>query len=247
MLRIENLSLSFEHKVIFDGVSLEVNAGDIYALLGRNGTGKSTLASVILGLIVPETGDIYFEGERINDLTLTERAKRGIILAWQKNIPIQGLSVRDYIKLSSRNGITDDDIRGCVEAVGLSCGEYLARIIDNKLSGGERKRIELASVLAARPKLAILDEPDSGIDAVSLAMIENAIRKIASAGAVLLITHQEDIIGISTRAGILCGSKIIREAGPTDAVRYFKKHCDFCETVNQPNFDALSRGSKNSR
>lgn len=239
MLKIENLTLSFDQKKIFDDVSLEVRAGEIYALLGRNGTGKSTLASVILGLIKPETGEIYLQGERINDLSLTDRARHGIILAWQKNIPIQGLSVRDYIRLSSRNGVTDDFIRACVESVGLNCGEYLDRIIDGKLSGGERKRIELASVIAAKPKLAILDEPDSGIDAVSLAMIENAIRMIAADGAVLLITHQEDIIGISTRAGILCGSKIIREAEPAEAVKYFKKHCDVCETVNQPKWDLI--------
>jgi len=242
MLKIEHLSLSFDNKAIFDDVSLEVKAGEIYALLGRNGTGKSTLASVILGLVKPESGEIYFQGERINDLSLTERAKRGIILAWQKNIPIQGLSVREYVRISSRNGITDDDIRACLEAVGLSCGEYLGRIIDGKLSGGERKRIELASVLAARPKLAILDEPDSGIDAVSLAMIENTIRRIAADGAVLLITHQEGIIGISHRAGILCGSKIIREAEPHEAVRYFKKHCDVCEMVNRPRFDKIMEG-----
>ena len=243
MLDIKNLNLQFGDKKIFDDVSMQVHPGEIYALLGRNGTGKSTLASVILGLIKPESGEISFQGERIDDLSLTERAKRGIILAWQKNIVVQGLTTREYIRISSRNGMTDADIEACLEAVGLSCGEYIERILDNKLSGGERKRIELASVLAAKPKLAILDEPDSGIDAVSLAMIEEVIKKIAEQGAVLLITHQEDILRISTRAGILCGSKIIREADPEHAIKYFKKHCDICETVNNPKWDMLTKGA----
>ncbi|HOO56831.1 MAG TPA: ATP-binding cassette domain-containing protein [bacterium] len=243
MLRIENLSLKFDQKDIFTDVSLEINKGEIYALLGRNGTGKSTLAGIILGLITPQSGDIYFEGEKINDFSLTDRAKKGIILAWQKNIVVAGLTVREYIKLSSPNGITEEEIKECVDSVGLNCDDYLGREIDQRLSGGERKRIELASVLAAKPKLAILDEPDSGIDAVSIAMIEDTIKKIASEGAVLLITHQEDIIEICTRAGILCGSKIIRETGPEDAVKYFKKHCDYCEMVNRPDLDRAFEGA----
>ena len=237
MLKISNLNLTFDEKRIFDNMSLNVERGEIYALLGRNGTGKSTLAGVILGLIKPESGDIYFEDEKINGLTVTERAKRGIILGWQKNITIQGLTTREYIRISSRNGITEAQIGECLEAVGLCARDYFDRVLDSKLSGGERKRIELASVLAARPKLAILDEPDSGIDAVSLAMIVEVIRKIAADGAVLLITHQEDIIHISTRAGLLCGAKIIREGAPEDAIHYFKDHCDVCETVNFPPYE----------
>jgi len=237
MLNIEKLNLTFDGKRIFDNVSLNVERGEIYALLGRNGTGKSTLAGVILGLIKPESGEINFKGERINDLSITERAKRGIILGWQKNITVQGLTAREYIRISSRNGHSEEWIGGCLEAVGLCPDEYLDRNLDSKLSGGERKRIELASVLAAKPKLAILDEPDSGIDAVSLAMIVEVIRKIASDGAVLLITHQEDIIHVSTRAGLLCGSKIIREGAPDDAIRYFKNNCDICEMVNSPRYE----------
>jgi len=245
LLKIRNLTLTLGEKKIFDDVSLEVTRGEIYALLGRNGTGKSTLAAVILGLIKPEKGDIYFEDELINDFSLTERAKRGIILAWQKNITVQGLTVRDYVRVSAPNGISDAEVEEHLESVGLSCGEYLDRAIDGKLSGGERKRIELASVLAAKPKLAILDEPDSGIDAVSLVMVESAIRRMAQDGAVLLITHTEDILGISTRAGILCGARIIREAKPDAAVQYFKNHCDYCETVNTPRLDEIITGSVN--
>lgn len=237
MLQISNLNLTFDGKRIFDNMSLTVERGEIYSLLGRNGTGKSTLASVILGLIKPESGDIYFEGERINDLSVSERAQRGIILGWQKNIGVQGLTVREYIRISSRNGITEEEVTECLDAVGLCARDYFERGLDSKLSGGERKRIELASVLASKPKIAILDEPDSGIDAVSIEMILKVIKKIAKEGAVLLITHQEDILHISTRAGLLCGSKIIRECGPGEAIVYFKNHCDICETVNMPKYE----------
>ncbi len=234
MLEIKNLDLAFEQKVIYKNVSLEVKEGEIYALLGRNGTGKSTLAGVIVGTIAPDAGKIFFRGDPIDGLSITDRAKKGIILGWQKNVVIQGLTIKDYLQISSPDKLTDKELGSLIEDVGLKACDYMDRLLDNTLSGGERKRIELASVLAARPRLAILDEPDSGIDAVSLKMIVGVIRKIADQGSALLVTHQEDIIRIADRAGLLCGAELLKQGRPEEIIDFFKKNCDSCDTVNIP-------------
>jgi Fe-S cluster assembly ATP-binding protein len=175
-----------------------------------------------------------FEGEDITNLSVSQRAQRGITLAWQEPARVEGLTVRDYLRLSSRNG-QSDQIEQYLLTVGLEPAQYMERDIDATLSGGERKRIELASVLAMRPKLAILDEPDSGIDIVALPRLLNGIIEMNKQGsAVLLITHSERVTGIAQRVSILCAGSIIKTGPPAETSQWFKNNCLTCPHINEP-------------
>jgi Fe-S cluster assembly ATP-binding protein len=216
---------------ILSGLSLAIEAGEIHALLGTNGTGKSTLAYLIMGCdgYCPLSGEIRFNGPCINDLKIHERARLGITMAWQEPVRFEGISVRDYLSLKSR----DADPAPFLEMVGLNPALYLGRMVDKSLSGGERKRIELASVLALHPRLAVLDEPDSGIDMLSTQDIINVINAFKRDGAsVLLITHREEIAMISDRASQLCNGKIVCSGTPEKVAEHYKaRHCLTCDGV----------------
>jgi Fe-S cluster assembly ATP-binding protein len=236
MLVVENLELKLNGKPIINGLDLQVDKGEIHGILGENGTGKTTIANLIMGTnnYRPTAGRIIFEGEDIAPLSVSQRAKKGITLAWQEPARVEGLTVRDYLSLSSNNGQTGQ-IEDYLLMVGLEPGQYLDRDIDATLSGGERKRIELASVLAMRPKLAILDEPDSGIDIVALPLILSGIAAMNKQGSsVLLITHSERVTEIAQRVSILCAGKIIRTGAPTATSLWFKNNCLTCPHINEP-------------
>ncbi|MBE0597567.1 MAG: ATP-binding cassette domain-containing protein, partial [Desulfuromonadales bacterium] len=165
LLEIRGLEYCADARPIIRELSLDIQGGEVHALLGTNGTGKSTLAYLLMGCerYRPTAGRILFAGELINSLPIFERARRGIALAWQEPARFEGLSVRRYLDLHQRGF----DPAPFLERVGMNPALYLDRHLDRTLSGGERKRIELASILALRPRLAILDEPDSGIDMLS--------------------------------------------------------------------------------
>ena len=236
MLEVQNLCLSLNGKSIINDLSLHVNKGEIHGVLGENGTGKTTIAYLIMGVngYKPTGGRVIFEGEDIADLSVSQRAKKGISLAWQEPARIEGLRVRDYLKLSGNNfGV--EQIKQCLLMVGMEPSQYLDRDVDNTLSGGERKRIELASILAMRPKLAILDEPDSGIDIVSLPLILNGIVELNRQGSsVLLITHNEKVMEIVHRVSLLCAGKILITGAPAEISRWFKNNCRTCHHINVP-------------
>jgi Fe-S cluster assembly ATP-binding protein len=229
LLQIKNLSFQIGGQTIFDGLDLIINPREIHALVGTNGSGKSSLAYVILGCegYTPTGGEILFEGRPINALRLYERAQLGMTLCWQEPARLEGISVADYVNL----GKASIDTAACLRRVGLAPEQYLQRYIDKTLSGGQRKRIELASVFALRPKLALLDEPDSGIDLLSLGEIEELIHSFKEAGAsVLLITHREEIVLIADRASQLCGGKIVLTAAPAEVATHYKsRRCTVCD------------------
>ena len=232
MLEIRNLRFEVDGKVILDDLNLKVERGEIHGILGVNGTGKTTLAYIIMGLL-PTSGKIFFEGEDITRLSITERAKRGITLAWQEPARFEGLRVGDYLLLNGKADI--GEIKGFLRSVGLPPEQYLSRFVDATLSGGERKRIELASVMAMKPKLAVLDEPDSGIDMISLPYIINGIMRMAERGtSVLLITHSESTVEIAHRVSLICAGRIIKTGSPKEICRWFKEHCQICTTPNEP-------------
>jgi len=232
VLDLVDVGLAIGGKPILHDLNLHVLPGEIHAILGMNGTGKSTLASVIMGLsgFSPTSGNVVFRGEDITTLSISGRAKRGITLAWQEPARFEGLTVKEYLELgrhdSPGGGPSPQE---CLAMVGLPPDRYLQRAVDATLSGGERKRVELASILSMKPRLSILDEPDSGIDALSLNHILDAVRTLAKNGAsVLLITHQNEIAASADRASSLCGGTILRTGNPADIGRFFRNHCREC-------------------
>ena len=229
ILEINKITYEAGNKKILDDFSLTIEASEVHALLGTNGTGKSTLAYLIIGCdgYRPKSGEIVFEGKVINDLRIHERAALGITMAWQEPVRFEGISIKDYIVLKNK----DVNPSLYLELVGLYPELYLHRMVDKSLSGGERKRIELASILALSPKLSILDEPDSGIDMLSTQDIINVINLFKKNGSsVLLITHREEIAMIADSASQMCRGKIVCSGKPEKVAEYYKsRKCLICD------------------
>jgi len=229
LLLLKEVAFRAGDKMILDKLDLSIEECEVQAILGSNGTGKSTLAYLIMGCdgYRPSSGDIIFDGRSINTLSIYDRARLGITMAWQEPVRFEGIPVRTYLTLNNK----DNDPARCLEMVGLSPERYLGRMTDKSLSGGERKRIELASILALKPRLAILDEPDSGIDMLSTGDIINVVNTLRENGAsVLLITHREEISRIADRACLLCGGKVVCSGAPGAVSEYYKSmKCMVCE------------------
>lgn len=229
LLEIDGLTYGAGDKTILDDFSMTIEPSEVHALLGTNGTGKSTLAYLIMGCegYMPSSGEIIFEGKTINTLKIHERSKLGITMAWQEPVRFEGISVSDYLRLKNK----DINPSYYLEMVGLHPELYLHRMVDKSLSGGERKRIELASILALNPKLATLDEPDSGIDMLSTQDIVNVINAFKKNGSsVLLITHREEIVLIADRASQICNGRIVCSGSPEKVAEYYKsRKCFVCD------------------
>lgn len=241
MIELVDVSLQKNNKLILNSIHLRIHPREIHSILGMNGTGKSTLAYVIMGLpdYQVDHGKILWDGKDIKKLNIAERAKLGLTLAWQEPARFEGLTVREYLGLSKK-GKNNLPIEECLRRVGLEPKDYLNREVDATLSGGERKRIELASVLAMQPRLAILDEPDSGIDSLSIDYIKDVIRTLVAGGSsVMLITHQEEVAAIADRATALCAGQVLRSGSPEEVTRFFHNHCRPCPHVNQPDQEVL--------
>jgi Fe-S cluster assembly ATP-binding protein len=227
LLVVTDLSLKRDGRDILRQVNLLVYPGQVHALLGLNGSGKSSLAYALMGCegYAPDSGSISFDGKDLNGLSITERARLGITLAWQEPARFEGIPVGKYVGL----GLPLPDrekVVSALEAVSLPSKVYGYRAADQTLSGGERKRVELAAVYAMRPRLAILDEPDSGIDVLSLVDVEKLIRRLAAEGsAVLLITHREELAASAEIASLMCAGSILFTGAPAQARQYFSGRC----------------------
>jgi Fe-S cluster assembly ATP-binding protein len=231
MLRIEELTLIRDNKTILKKINLIINAGNIYGVLGPNGAGKSSLAYSIMGCqgYKPNEGKIIFEGQEITNLPIWKRAKLGITLAWQEPARFEGITVEDYIQLGM---IEKDRMKAelALQKVFLEPNKYLKRRVDKKLSGGERKRIELAAIFAMQPRLAILDEPDSGIDILTLNRIMDLIYEIKEMGTtVILITHQAEVAKIAEKAALIGEGYLVKEGSSKDIVEYYENKCLYCD------------------
>jgi len=228
-VELKNLVFETEGKKILNDFSMTIESSEVHALLGTNGTGKSTLAYLVMGCegYKPTSGEIVFDGKVINDLRIHERAQLGITMAWQEPVRFEGITVKDYLTMKRKN----EDPSQYLEIVGLSPELYVSRIVDKRLSGGERKRIELASIVAMKPRFAILDEPDTGIDMLSTQDIINVIKIFKKNGSsVLLITHREEIALIADKASQICQGKVIFSGSPHEVTEYYKaKKCLICK------------------
>ncbi len=219
MLQLKNVSIVRGGTKIVKNVNLKFKEGHIHVLLGANGSGKSTLAQGIMG-VFPVEGEIYLGEERIDSLSIHERARMGITLAFQEPARFEGIRVKDYLLLSAKSKRMSE-IEEVIKMVGLP-RPVLFQTMDESLSGGERKRIELAAVMLMKPKFAILDEIDSGIDMVSFKRIGEAITIMKRAGTgVILITHNEDMINIGDLASIICRGEVIKTGAPREIRNMF--------------------------
>lgn len=233
LLRVENVRVQRAGREILRGVSLTVRQGEIHGLLGLNGSGKSSLAYALMGCAgyKADAGEIRFDGHSLNGLTITERARLGLTLAWQEPARIEGLTVERYLAAGMRER-REERMQAALEAVGLHPARCIRRTLNSSLSGGERKRIELAAVYAMQPRMAILDEPDSGIDVLSLADITALIRRMAAEGAaVLVITHRDELTEACDVASLMCEGAIT-VTGEPDVVRaHYRTRCRPCDVL----------------
>ena len=228
LLEIRQVTFIADNKPILDNLDLIIQEGEIHALIGTNGTGKSTLARLVMGCdgYHINSGEIIFAQQTIDQYSIQKRASLGISMVWQEPAYFEGISVRDYLNLNNQENLAE-----CLISVGLNADDYLHRMLDKTMSGGERKRIELASMLALRPRLCILDEPVSGIDLLSIKNIISVIKQLQLQGStVLLISHREEIASIADRASLLCGGKIILTDKPEKVIQTYKSRaCIICD------------------
>lgn len=230
LLFLDEVSVTRGGADILDKVTIQVRPMEMTGILGRNGAGKSSLAYAIMGLgsHMPKSGRVYFKGQDITEWSITERARAGLTLAWQHPARYEGITVREYLRISSGGKADNEAMKEALYLVQLDAG-YLDRMVDKNLSGGERKRIELSSVYMMKPTLTILDEPDSGVDLLALGEITRLFRKMVEEGSsVLIITHREDVAARCDRSYLMCNGKIMLEGSAEAVRRYFMSQCRPC-------------------
>ena len=180
---------------------------------GPNGGGKSTLAKIISGILVPTSGKIYLDGEDITEAAVTERARKGISYAFQKPVTFKGLTVKDLLSLASGKQASISEICDILSEVGLCARDYVNRELNDSLSGGELKRIEIAMVMARGTKLSIFDEPEAGIDLWSFQNLIQVFEKMYKQinGTILIISHQERILNIADKIIVIADGQIQKQ------------------------------------
>lgn len=224
MLTLKNISFHVEGEdkklEIVDDVSLTLEDGKILVITGPNGGGKSTLARLIMGIEKPTSGQILFNGRDITGLSISERAKLGIGYAFQQPPRFKGMTVRELLTLAHGGSRMEEcDCCSLLSKVGLCARDYIDREVDASLSGGEVKRIEIATLMARNLKLAIYDEPEAGIDLWSFSKLVESFRVISRQHneSVILISHQERIMQLADEMVIVSGGKI-REQGSREEI-----------------------------
>lgn len=213
MLQLKNVSFSAENedgvKEILKEITMDIDDGFL-AITGPNGGGKSTLAKIIAGILKPTSGKILLDGEDITDLSITERAQKGISFAFQQPVRFKGITVNDLIRLASGKDISMSEACDYLSQVGLCARDYINREVNASLSGGELKRIEIATVLARGTKVSIFDEPEAGIDLWSFGNLINVFEKMRETlgGTIIIISHQERILNTADKVAVLSAGEL---------------------------------------
>lgn len=217
MLELKNVSFEVSdekaQKEIIRGINLKIDDNKFVVITGPNGGGKSTLAKLIVGIEKPTSGQILFNGEDITEKSITERAKMGISFAFQQPVRFKGIQVLDLIRMAAGRRMSAADACQYLSEVGLCAKDYINREVNASLSGGELKRIEIATVLARGTQLSVFDEPEAGIDLWSfqnLIQVFERMRKNNN-GSILIISHQERILNIADEIVVIADGKIIKQ------------------------------------
>ena len=217
MLELKDICFEKEHKKILDHINLTFDPKRFYVMTGPNGSGKSTLVKIIMGIEKPDSGQILFHGKDITHLSLDERARLGFGYAFQQPVTFIGITVFDLLKLAVNQDLDKEEAMEILMRVGITSRHYLEREVNHSLSGGELKRIEIATVLARKPLVSIFDEPEAGIDLWSFQSLIDVFQQIESTskGMTLVISHQERILNIADQIILLEDGKI-KEVGNRD-------------------------------
>ena len=210
MLELKNICFTRDNKKILNHVNLKIENDKFIVITGPNGSGKSTIAKIIMGIEKPDEGQVLFNGKDITNKSVDQRAKLGFGFAFQQPVKFKGITVYDLMRISSGKELTKKDACDILSQVGLCAREYVDREVNNSLSGGELKRIEIATIMVRNPKLAIFDEPEAGIDLWSFQSLIQVFEKIqqTAKGSTIIISHQERILNIADEIILMKQGKI---------------------------------------
>ena len=217
MVTLENVSFEVQEekgqKEIIRDMNLTIDDHKFIVITGPNGGGKSTLAKLIAGIEKPTSGKIFFEGTDITDMGITERANLGISFAFQQPVRFKGIQVLDLIRLAAKKNLSVADACEYLSEVGLCARNYIKREVNASLSGGELKRIEIATVLARNTRMSVFDEPEAGIDLWSFQNLIQVFERMreSTAGSILIISHQERILAIADEIVVIADGRITRQ------------------------------------
>ncbi len=236
MLELKDISFQVNDetadKEILKNINLKIEDRFV-AITGPNGGGKSTLAKLIAGIVTPTSGQILLDGEDITGLSITERARKGISFAFQQPVRFKGLTVKDLITLASGKDISISQACSYLSEVGLCAKDYIGREVNDRLSGGELKRIEIAMIIARGTKLSIFDEPEAGIDLWSfnnlIQVFENMYQKIN--GSILIISHQERILNIADRIIVIADGEVSAAGSREEVLPKLLGSSEACSTL----------------
>ena len=210
MLELKNICFSADGKQILNNVNLTIDDRKFIVITGPNGSGKSTLAKIIAGIVTPDSGQIILDGQDITNMNITERAQAGISFAFQQPVRFKGVTVKDLITLASGKELSTAAACQYLAEVGMCAKDYIDREVNSSLSGGELKRIEIATVMARKTKLTLFDEPEAGIDLWSFKNLIDVFEKMHEEiqGSIMIISHQERILDIADQVVLLSGGEV---------------------------------------
>jgi Fe-S cluster assembly ATP-binding protein len=235
MLELKNICYEVEdNKEIIRDISLQIE-DHFVVITGPNGGGKSTLAKIIAGIVTPTSGQILLDGEDITGLNITERANKGISFAFQQPVHFKGLTVRDLITIAAGKKLSVNEICDILSEVGLCAREYIDREINNSLSGGELKRIEIAMITARGTKLSIFDEPEAGIDLWSFNSLIRVFEKMRDEiqGTILIISHQERILDIAEKIIVIADGQLKKTGTKQEVLPELLGTAKACQTLTE--------------